>query len=264
MKNIDIKRMGNLIALDFTMNKKFYLQVAGIFAVVILLVSVKSIIHAVPNIVAQDTAGLIDFAALTYFSTVGAVFVSNIQHKRQRIAEFMLPASKLEKFLMRYIHLMIFIPLAALIGIAVSDVLQMIASKILIGDACSILATTFGSKIVVMGMKDLSIFDNIIMFLFVNSLFLMVGTIFRRHAWIKSNIAIFTGLIVLMIVIAIIMKCSLDFIFGDGNYDLVLLDANGRRLVLYPIALILAVFNYWLGYRIYSRMQITTNRWHNL
>lgn len=267
MKNLNIRQIGGLLATDVTVSKKFYMQVAGIVAVVILFICLARIFtYTSPSLIVDNIAGLVDFAALTYLSTAGAVFVSNIQHKRQRIAEFMLPASKLEKFLVRYVHLMILIPLAALIGIAVSDVLQMIISQMVIGDSDSILATIFSGQpvVIVIGSGNPQMLDNIIIFLFVNSLFMMVGTIFRRHAWIKSNIAIFTCLIILMIVIAVVMKYSLDFIYGGDNYDIVLLDANGRRAVLYPIALLLAALNYWLSYRIYSRMQITTNSWHNL
>ena len=188
-------------------NRKFYIQVAAICAAVIIFVALCNI----PNMLAfakmyfthkynftyvDNMSGVFGFIAVTYFATCSAFIVSNIQDKRSRIAEFVIPASKLEKFVVRYIHLVVFIPLAALVGIAVGDVLQIILGLVITGDCQSFIVTMFRN----FGFTSYSPADTFLLvalFVFFHTLLLVLGTIIRRRAWIKSNIIVWFRLFVL-------------------------------------------------------------------
>ena len=256
-------------------NRKFYIQVAAICAAVIIFVALCKI----PNMLAfakmyfthkynftyvDNMSGVFGFIAVTYFTTCSAFIVSNIQDKRSRIAEFVIPASKLEKFVVRYIHLVVFIPLAALVGIAVGDVLQIILGLVITGDCQSFIVTMFRN----FGFTSYSPADTFLLvalFVFFHTLLLVLGTIIRRRAWIKSNIIVWFSLFVLTMAGLCIARLVLNAIYGNVNYTITTLtDRDVLDVFLSIIIIAVSVFNYRLSFRIYSRMQIVTNRWHNL
>ena len=256
-------------------NRKFYIQVAAICAAVIIFVALCNI----PNMLAfakmyfthkynftyvDNMSGVFGFIAVTYFATCSAFIVSNIQDKRSRIAEFMIPASKLEKFVVRYIHLVVFIPLAALVGIAVGDVLQVILGLVITGDCQSFIVTMFRN----FGFTSDSPADTFLLvalFVFFHTLLLVLGTIIRRRAWIKSNIIVWFSLFVLTMAGLCIAYLVLNAIYGNVNYAITTLtDRDVLDVFLSIIIIAVSVFNYRLSFRIYSIMQIVTNRWHNL
>lgn len=256
-------------------NRKFYIQVAAICAAVIIFVALCSI----PNMLAfakmyfthkynftyvDNMSGVFGFIAVTYFATCSAFIVSNIQDKRSRIAEFVIPASKLEKFVVRYIHLVVFIPLAALVGIAVGDVLQIILGLVITGDCQSFIVTMFRN----FGFTSDSAtgtFLLVALFVFFHTLLLVLGTIIRRRAWIKSNIIVWFSLFVLTMAGLCIAYLVHNAIYGNVNYAITTLtDRDVLDVFLSIIIIAVSVFNYRLSFRIYSRMQIVTNRWHNL
>ena len=75
------------------------------------------------------------FAWTVYLFTIflGASFVfKNVATKQQRIAFFSLPASNLEKFLVRLLHVMIGYPLCFLVALAFADIMQLFLSFILL------------------------------------------------------------------------------------------------------------------------------------
>lgn len=78
---------------------------------------------------------LSNFAWAVYLFVIflGASFVfKNVATKQQRIAFFSLPASNLEKFLVRLFHVMIGYPLCFLVALAFADIMQLFLSFILL------------------------------------------------------------------------------------------------------------------------------------
>lgn len=270
MTSFNFERFGKVIVCTVADNKKFYIQTAAVFAAIILVMAVFSLLVGQSDTsigYVTTTTALIGTAAFIYFSTCLAAIVSNIPDKRKRIAAFMLPASKLEKFAARYVHLVVFIPLAALIGILASDMLQMLLSTIVTGDSYSI-AGYFVHNISILkpqvGGVQMSGLGQIVFMIYSNSLFLAVGTIFRRHAWLKSNIVLGFSFITLLVLFVFAMKWTLDAIYGENNYSVVMLDSTWITVVEDTVIILLSLFNYWVGYRIYSRMQVVANRWNNI
>lgn len=270
MRSFDITRFGKLMKYTIAKNRKSYIQTATIFAAIIVFIAAVSLfVGGYPvGIDAYRITSIICSFAFVWFSTGSALIVSDMREKRDRIADFMLPASKLEKFVARYAHLFVLFPLAALIGVAVGDVFQMLLSTIRLGDADSITACLLGAN----NINALTIdngrtmpYDLSCFIIFSNSLFLIGGTIFKRRAWIKSIIAITISFTVLLTLFAFLTKFLLDALYGEGGYDIVLVEKKWwSDLIVYAVLAIFTAFNYWFSYRIYSRMQIVTNRWHNL
>lgn len=259
MTNFNSTRFGKLLLATIGYNCKSYVQTAAAFAVVILFMASVSLLvkhntSSMGYVLAIES--LIGSAATIWMSTCLALIVSDISTKPKRIAVFMIPASKPEKFAARWVHLMIFIPLVAFVGILASDFLQMLLSLIVIGEAHSIITgfadTIDMTRTVNVDGSPLNGFTELMGFFYTNSLFLIFGTIFRRHAWIKSCILMITSFIVLLIIGVPVVYYLIDMFFYDyGIYDIDYVGSWWTWALWYGIPVLFIVFNYRIAYYMY-------------
>lgn len=198
---------------------------------------------------------------LVYLLTFGTLIVSNISDKTRRINAFILPASKLEKFVSRYVFLFIVIPLVAIVGLFIGDLVQMIVLKIVTGDAYSITLCFLNRLGEMFDSEDTC--TAFFLAWFIHSFLLLLGTCFRRHAWIKSALVAVTIAIAIGLVSIVGTKEILDLIYGKHNYNVVLIDSPWVTIIACLVFFALTVFNYWASFRIYARMQAINNKWHN-
>lgn len=213
----------------------------------------------------SGVASVLAVMAVAYMLTCGAFIVANIPDKTSRINTFILPASKLEKFASRYVYLLIAVPLLALVGIITGDLLQMLVYKIAVGDASSLTLSFFNqlsTNYLYKGCAETTFVAYALLWL-IHSVYLLLGTFFRRRAWIKSNLLLVVLLIVLSLSVAFGTKGVLDFIYGEGNYNIVLVEGLLPTIAECAVMLALTIFNYWAAFRIYARMQVVNNRWYN-
>ncbi len=183
----------------------------------------------------------------------------------QREQFLMLPASNLEKYISRFLFSTLGTAVAMITAIVVSDLVQLIFSFVLLPghhqSVClSIMAllwkiwTTFIESIDSAGALMLSL---LIMTcgVLVHSFFILCGTLFRKHTIVVSGILfiVMTYLVIYVIesVPGTITTCLMH---GDNSWIFCLLIAE----------LLLAGFQYWLSYKVFTRMQVICNRWINL
>ena len=202
-----------------------------------------------------------------YYITCGALIVDNLGTKRKRISTFMLPASRLEKFAARYLHLILIVPLAFTLGAAAGDLLQMAVSKVAAGDCFSAMA--IAAEYVCTSTPRLSLdfgswlLGVEVLFVLPHSIFLLTGTFFRRHAWILSNVLVFVAILVLACGIASLAHYFAEGLTESGCYRVGII-TDTWALALYMLAVLAVVaFNYCAAFRIYSRMQAVSNRLRN-
>lgn len=183
----------------------------------------------------------------------------------QREQFLMLPASNLEKYISRFLFSTLGAAVAMITAIVVSDLVQLIFSFVLLPghhqSVClSIMAllwkiwTTFIESIDSAGALMLSL---LIMTcgVLVHSFFILCGTLFRKHTIVVSGI-LFIMMIYLVIYViegvpGTITTCLMH---GDNSWIFCLLIAE----------LLLAGFQYWLSYKVFTRMQVICNKWINL
>lgn len=183
----------------------------------------------------------------------------------QREQFLMLPASNLEKYISRFLFSTLGAAVAMITAIVVSDLVQLIFSFVLLPghhqSVClSIMAllwkiwTTFIESIDSAGALMLSL---LIMTcgVLVHSFFILCGTLFRKHTIVVSGI-LFIAMIYLVIYViesvpGTITTCLMH---GDNSWIFCLLIAE----------LLLAGFQYWLSYKVFTRMQVICNKWINL
>lgn len=267
MKNFQFNRFINTLRWQLTERRSYLtFAAAGFIAIAIPTLLVPLLTGAFfrdtyPQY-AESLSTLMLIAYGWYMVTCGSLIVSELGNKRNRISAFMLPASRLEKFVARYLILTIGLPLAAGIGYAAGDLLQMAANQVVFGYCRSSVAIFVVTLHDMLPRLSLNFDDTLLalelMVWFPHSLFLIAGTLFRRHAWVLSNLLMFVLSALLSTAVLWGAKTLFYSLAPDGIYSV-------GVIMLYMMALAAVIaFNYWVAYRIYSRMQAVNNKWFNL
>lgn len=273
MQNFNITRFANTLRWQLAERKGLYTYAATGF---ILTALPTLIIPFLCGVFTQDysnmeyisTASTIMIICATwYYLSCGALIVYDLGDKRKRINAFMLPASRLEKFSARYLHLLITLPLAFLIGFVACDLLQMGISQLFLGSSSSVLAQFVALSVDAnTGISPLfgeRLLAFVALFWFPHSLFLLLGSFFRRRAWILSNLILFLLSTMVFGGGAILGKALLDSCVESGIYRVGII-TTPLATWLYTLAILVVIaFNYWAAFRIYSRMQAITNKTFN-
>lgn len=221
------------------------------------------------------------FAWTVYLFTIflGASFVfKNVATKQQRIAFFSLPASNLEKFLVRLFHVMIGYPLCFLVALAFADIMQLFLSFILLkGPDYSVVVKSvtalftpiykdingeiikgwllFPNGFTLVGIRES--LSYLTFFAFNYAFWIFCGTLFRRNAWLLT---LASQVVIGFVVIMIFRVLSFPSI---GN----LLNESSALTLVYlciAIAWVVIALMYWGSYRLFSRMQVINNKWLNV
>ena len=183
----------------------------------------------------------------------------------QREQFLMLPASNLEKYISRFLFSTLGAAVAMITAIVVADLVQLIFSFLLLpGHHQSVclstmallwkIWTTFIESIDSAGALMLSL---LIMTcgVLVHSFFILCGTLFRKHTIVVSGILfIVMTYLVIYVIESVPDTITTCLMHGDNSWIFCLLIAE----------LLLAGFQYWLSYKVFTRMQVICNKWINL
>ena len=254
----DIHRFARLFKWNLISNKRHYLQGMVAIAVAFSFVSVAHLTdldgesaHRIALRVDSFAKTLL-FCACAYVMLSGTSIFVNLRSKQQRIAFLLQPASNLEKFLVRFIGVMVVIPLGALAAMAFADLIQMLYSTLSCGQSCSIftiLYNHFGHNPSEMGF----VYG---MMISLHAFYVFCGTFYSKHQFplaLCTQFAIF----ILALFIGIENSDWLIVTFHDSNGDCPLWAWMGGHSL---IALVL----YVASYKIFCRMQAVNNKWINL
>ena len=210
---------------------------------------------------------------------LGASFVfKNVATKQQRIAFFSLPASNLEKFLVRLFHVMIGYPLCFLVALAFADIMQLFLSFILLkGPDYSVVVKSVTALFTPI-YKDINgeiikgwlLFPNgftlvgimeslsyLTFFAFNYAFWIFCGTLFRRNAWLLT---LASQVVIGFVVIMIFRVLSFPSVGNLLNESSVL----ALAYLFIAIAWVVIALMYWGSYRLFSRMQVINNKWLNV
>lgn len=221
------------------------------------------------------------FAWTVYLFTIflGASFVfKNVATKQQRIAFFSLPASNLEKFLVRLLHVMIGYPLCFLVALAFADIMQLFLSFILLkGPDYSVVVKMItmlyspiyneisgevikGCLLFPHGFTLVGVMESLsylTFFAFNYAFWIFCGTLFRRNAWLLT---LASQVVIGFVVIMIFRVLSFPSIGNLLNESSVL----ALAYLCIAIAWVVIALMYWGSYRLFSRMQVINNKWLNV
>lgn len=183
----------------------------------------------------------------------------------QREQFLMLPASNLEKYISRFLFSTLGAAVAMITAIVVSDLVQLIFSFVLLpGHHQSVCLSTVALlwKIWATFIETIDSTSVLLLSLsivtcgvLVHSFFILCGTLFRKHTIVVSGILF----IVMTYLVIYVIESVPDTIttclnHGDSSWLFTLIIAE----------LLLAGFQYWLSYKVFTRMQVICNKWVNL
>ena len=221
------------------------------------------------------------FAWTVYLFAIflGVSFVfKNVATKQQRIAFFSLPASNLEKFLVRLLHVMIGYPLCFLVALAFADIMQLFLSFILLKgpdysvvvESVTALFTPIYNDINGEIIKGCLLFPNgftlvgiteslsyFTFFAFNYAFWIFCGTLFRRNAWLLT---LASQVVIGFVVIMLLRVFSFPSVGNSLNES----SALALAYLFIAIAWVVIALMYWGSYRLFSCMQVINNKWLNV
>ena len=215
------------------------------------------------------------FCSLTLFVYLlcsGAHIFSNLRSRQQRINNFMLPASNKEKFIARYLVLVVAMPLAAILGFLAGDVLQYLMSLIINSNAAQWATSALTEGLNNSGISNFYVnlngepspvegFFVILLGIIVqHACFLLFGSIYHKHPLIMA-ILTWMGLGILLLMFSALAAGLLTKFLNSG-YTIIVYDA-WWKVIYFVASLAFIVFCYWFAFRRYTRLQVINNQWIN-
>lgn len=275
MTNFDIHRFGRTFVWNLRMTKKEMLTNAAAMTFAFL---VPFIIHVLSSIKAPaayvndslDSATKMNIFIYCIFFVMGGGYIfKNMKTKEQRITFRMLPATDLEKYVVRVLYATVMWWILGLVAFVLADFLQMLVSLLAGIDYVGSASPFFFSML--LGLEDTNITitnsggDSFYVALVIAvyawsfwaySLYILGGALFRRRQLVLTTLAHFIiGMALTPVFISFVDK-------ADG--ESVRLAATGLAWAAAAVFIIVCLINWWLSYRIFRRMQVINNKWLNL
>ena len=183
----------------------------------------------------------------------------------QREQFLMLPASNLEKYISRFLFSTLGAAVAMITAIVVSDLVQLIFSFVLLPghhQSLCLYAVALLWKIWTTFIENNDSTSALLLSLSIvtcgvlaQSFFILCGTLFRKHTIVVSGILfIVMTYLVIYVIESVPDTITTCLMHGDNSWIFCLLIAE----------LLLAGFQYWLSYKVFTRMQVICNKWINL
>ena len=275
MKNFDMNRFGRTLRWSALMTKKEALTnlASMTFAFAVLAVVQVMSSRNVPDIVVENNLHNFTSFALFVFLIIcsigGCWIFSNMKTKEQRITFKMLPATDLEKFVVRALYATVVWWLMGFIAFCLADLFRMLISliagidivKSAVPDFLNMLFGGNDHNISIFGETDMTYvlpltFAANAWAFWVHSLYIRGGALFRRRQFVLTTLAhCIIGLAFTPVIVNFVD--SLDKATAEQMFCTVMWTAGSVFTLLF-------LLNWWLSYKIFRRMQVINNKWVNL
>ena len=243
------------------------------FAFAVLAVMQVMSSRNVPDlIVAKNLHNFTSFALFVFviICFIGGCWIfSNMKTKEQRITFKMLPATDLEKFVVRALYATVVWWLMGFIAFCLADLFRMLISliagidivKSAVPDFLNMLFGGNDHNISIFGETDMTYvlpltFAANAWAFWVHSLYILGGALFRRRQFVLTTLAhCIIGLAFTPVIVNFVD--SLDKATAEQMFCTVMWTAGSVFTLLF-------LLNWWLSYKIFRRMQVINNKWLNL
>lgn len=278
MENFNIQRFGNVCSRLVMIRKQEYFRM---FLGLMLVFTFFSVLACNPfklEALSDETyklaflkiSGFIGVISAIYVVLSGAMIISDLKTKQQRIDELALPATNLEKFVARAIGSTLLAVVILVVAFFVADLLQMLINMLLHkGTFASI---TVAVKDTIMKLEELDTLDvkkersmlvsiSMVMTLFAtNAYYILGGMLFRKSAWLKASLAF----VLLTIIVFSLFVGYAYLVYKYTDYVVYIPGWLNNELGLVIFNTIQIVVCYYFAYRIYCRLQAINTRWLNI
>lgn len=259
MKTFDIKRFAQLCKWSaYTYRKEYLTTIMMLTVMYFIVLSSQITMHAIDIYNTEFVVrGCITIMSILLSLSGGYIF-NNMKTKQQRLMYKLMPASNLEKFLVRYIYVTLFWAVGCIMAFCIADVLRTLLS-LATGHGANIMATPCFFETLANIPKEISMSDknpilSIETYILTHSIYLLGGTIFRRRQIVLTSITL---------ILAIIILAWTASLFIPNIH----IDEDSLKGIVYFIIYILPIFivaNYWLSFHIFKKMQVINNKWINI
>lgn len=268
MKKFDMTRFGRVLKLDFAEGVKPMMW--GALAMLLLYLFFFWFAHNIAyhgswyqnhpeNMVWNicDSVGQFGCVAMMFFFLITASILYRAeQKKQQRIAWLMLPATNPEKFVSRWIYMLVFSLVGGILSFVVADgihIAWLMVNGMPVMDATSYFFNGLPHTSEYVSLLEItSIYG---MMIVIHSFFLLGGVLFRKYHFIVTS-----ALMVLMLAVLFSLYNAL------GLYQQSTVSSDVTAFYTTMIVLetgVIALFT-WLAYRLFCRWQVITRKFVNL
>lgn len=278
MENFNIQRFGNVCSRLVMIRKQEYfrmflgLMLAFTFFSVMICnpLKLEALSDEDYKLAFLKISGLIGIISSIYVVLSGAMIISDLKTKQQRIDELALPATNLEKFVARAIGSTLLAVVILVVAFFVADLLQMLINMLLHkGTFASI---TVAVKDTIMKTRDFDITPYIedsgmsismavtLSILTPNAFYILGGMLFRKTAWLKTSLA----LVLLAIIVFSLFVGYAYLVYKYTDYVVYIPEWVSNSWFSVTFNIVQIVVCYYLAYRIYCRLQAINTRWLNI
>lgn len=270
MSNFNTKRFIQTFKWSMLATKKEMTTIAGCMFFLYLIPFIVSVMssHGKLDIIAESdiqSATITCISFFTFYLTISGCWIfNNMKTKEQRIMFKMLPASDLEKYLSRVIYITVVWFAIGILTYCLADICRMLICLIsgthgtysTIPLALKMIFSENHMNITARGIEYRFVILSIYAWGFwVHSLYVLGGAFFRRRQFILTSCVHF-----LLGFLLLFLSRYDSSIFIDP-------DTTHIRNLLYAypfVAIAVALFNWWLAYKLFKRSQVINNKWINL
>ena len=281
MKQFDLHRFGQALKCHFLVMRRTWIRLFAIYTLVMFMAELffTRITYSSYDYLAKEYG--VEAAYNTYSHIVeqavvfGAVFFcfamlfgasylfSHMKTTPQRSAYLTWPVSNLEKYLIAFLHSVVLIAIGTHVAFFLADAMR-------------VLVDVIDGRVVVWGTPMVTEATNtqetpgiflawiLGVMLYFHSLYILGGSLFRRHQFLFTSIIIVIGF---FLCVWGLNTVWLWFKLGDFNlmnWDNGIYHCHWILYVLVVLVYLLVAFHYWLSYKIFCRMQVINNKWLNV
>ena len=275
MKNFNMNRFWQVLKWTVISEKKSIFTTAVAFTVAFLAIQLFSCFTifdlsrglgtGATNAGIMTCDAILSFMWLYYCSGV----LGNARTRQQRTTALMLPASNSEKFFARIIYCCILMPVLLYVAIVAATGLRMLL-ELIAGHENIVSGLSFlglNLHINVNG-ANLNLFNDFFMIVnncWIFSLFVLGGVFFHQRPFIWTTVT--------LVVVGIVLGTLLFYIgvmIGEDNIKSFLtpwfktMSLETFEFIVSLILTAFTVFNVWLSYRLFCRLQLVQHKWFNL
>lgn len=198
----------------------------------------------------------------------GTWIFADMKTKEQRTAVKMLPATDLEKFIVRWLGITLGALVLGLAAYCVADVLRMVTCLVVgvdyvgctIPDFLRMFFTNAEVGLITAGQRPEFIsgvyFSAVSWCVWAQSLYVLGGTLLCRYRFAVTS------------AVHVVLFVAFAVVVSSASVDVEATAVNaGNNAAFYAVGTVLtavAVVNWWLSYKIFRRMQVINNKWINL
>ncbi|AWX07167.1 hypothetical protein CTM55_05800 [Prevotella intermedia] len=278
MENFNIQRFGNVCSRLVMIRKQEYFRM---FLGLMLVFTFFSVLACNPfklealsdedyKLAFLKISGFIGVISAIYVVLSGAMIISDLKTKQQRIDELALPATNLEKFVARAIGSTLLAVIILVVAFFVADLLQMLINMLLhkgMFASTTVMIKDAITKIRILDIKPsaeetfMSVsMSNILSFLAPNACYILGGMLFRKTAWLKTSLA----LIIPGIIISNLFVGYGYLVYKYTDYVVYIPEWIQSKWFSTTLSIVQIVVCYYFAYRIYCRLQAINTRWLNI